>query len=304
MPGRTLLRRLEHLGTFLLLLELVAGALFISHRQLQPGPPLPDLSGLDPLTQAEVEAQITRCRLGARWWNPLSWRDASAWHQLGEQYLALGYFPEAEACLRQGVTWDRYQAELAFRHAFALERLGRIEAAIRAYEDAQRRGHSRGADIHYYLGKNHLRAEHREAAQAAFQAAGDLAAARYELALLAAEVGQWERAQTLAEQLAQEHPQAYHPAGLLHRLAIWQNDRLAARRWADAFEARPWPLPSPFDREFEWVFRTANSLGRDARFRDAGRQYHAGHLVEADGCCARPWRRPGVRKWPTAWRIR
>ncbi|MCX8139755.1 MAG: tetratricopeptide repeat protein [Gemmataceae bacterium] len=282
MPARPLLARLERLGTLLLLLELAAAALVLYRRQVQPPPPVPDLAALEPLTRTELEAQIARCRFGTRWWNLLSWRDAAAWQQLGEQYLALGYFPEAEACLRQALTWDRHQADAAFRHAFALERLGRIDEAIAGYEEALRRGHKRRADIHYSIGKNHLRAERREAAQAAFQAAGDLAAARYELALLAAEAGQGEQARTLAEQLAQEHPQAYHPAALLHRLAVWQNDRAAAGRWADAFEARPHPLPSPFDTEFDWVVRTANSLGRDRRFRDAGRLYHAGQLAEAE----------------------
>jgi tetratricopeptide (TPR) repeat protein len=283
MPARPLLVRLERLGTLLLVLELVAAALFLYRRKVLPPPPVPeDLAALDPLTRSELEAQIARCRSGTQWWNLLSWGNAADWQQLGEQYLALGYFPEAEACLRQAMTWDRHQAEAAFRHAFALERLGRIDEAIAAYEEALRRGHHRQADIHYYIGKNHLRMERREAAQAAFQAAGDLPAARYELALLAAEAREWEHARTLAEHLAQEHPQAYHPAALLHRLAVWQNDRAAAGRWADAFEARPHPLPSPFDTEFDWVFRTANSLGRDGRFRDAGRLYHAGQLAEAE----------------------
>jgi tetratricopeptide (TPR) repeat protein len=271
MPSSPSLRNLERLGSFLLLVELVVGVVLFYRRQVSPLPPLADLSRTEALTQAELKAQMSRCR------------SASDWNRLGEQYLAAGYFPQAEACWRQAARWERRQAEYAFRHAFVLERLGQIDAAIRVYEEALQRGHSRVADLHYYIGKNHLRAERIAEAQAAFEAAGDLPAARYELALLAAERGEWEQARSLAEQLAQQHPQAYHPAALLHRLALlFQNDRLVALRWADAFEARPRPLPSPFDTEVDWVFRTVNSLGRDALFRDAGRHYQAGYLADAE----------------------
>jgi|GEM_PF-2199897 len=271
MPSSPYLKGLERFGSLLLLLELVVGTVLFYRRQVQTPPPETDLSGTDALMRAELKAQIARCRT------------AADWNRLGEQYLAAGYFPQAEACWRQAVNWERRSAEYAFRHAFALERLGRIDAAIRAYEEALRRGHKRVADIHYYIGKNHLRAERIAEARAAWEAAADLPAARYELAVLAAEQGDWEQARVLAEQLAQQYPQAYPPAALLHRHAVvFRKDPREALRWADAFETRPRPLPSPFDTEVDWVFRTVNSLGRDALFRDAGRHYQSGQWADAE----------------------
>ena len=105
---------------------------------------------------------------------------------LGEAYLVTGFFPEAEACLREAVARATANADVAFKHAFAQERLGRLEEANADYEAAVRLNHPRAADCWYYVGKNHLRREQASPATAPFERAGALPGARYELALLQA----------------------------------------------------------------------------------------------------------------------
>lgn len=270
-PGwQRTLSRFEWLCLLLLTGELLTGMVLAYRQYSRPAPPPVDGSFADALTQAELQEQAASCRT------------AKDWKQLGTNYLAAGYFPEAEACLREASRRAPAEADYAFAHAFALERLGQIEAAIAAYEEALRRGHHRPADVHYYVGKNHLRLEQTEAAWKAFVNAGDLAAARYERALLAERRQAVDEARHLAEQLARDFPEAYQPAGLLHRLALLRGDIREAAIWADQFNYRPRPLPTPFDHEADWVFRTANGLGRDRLFRDAGRHYQLGQWDQTE----------------------
>ena len=152
---------------------------FVAFRRLgrEVTAPVPDLTATDPLTGDELRAKAALCR------TPEQWAD------LGEVYLVTGFFPEAEACLREAAARAPATADVAFKHAFALERLGRLEEANADYEAAVRRNHLRAADCWYYVGKNHLRREQAGAAAAAFERAAALPGARYELALLQARAG-------------------------------------------------------------------------------------------------------------------
>jgi tetratricopeptide (TPR) repeat protein len=209
-------------------------------------------------------------------------KTADQWGQLGEAYLALGFHPEAEACLRQATATDPNNADLAFKHAFALERIGTLEDANRQYEVAAKGNHPRRADCWYYIGRNYLRVEQPERATEAFKRTEALPAARYELALLAARSGLASEAEQIADQLSRDFPESYTPVSLQYRLALRRQDQPRADALAEEFEHRPRPLPSPFDTEVNWVLDTANSIGRDRLFRDAGREMQAGRVSSAE----------------------
>jgi tetratricopeptide (TPR) repeat protein len=250
--------------------ELVAGGYLAVWRLGRPIPPVPNLSAADPVAAEEIRALAARCRT------------VDEWAGLGEVYLATGFFPEGEACLREASSLDPARADLAFKHAFALERLGKLEEANARYEAAVGRNHPRAADCWYYIGRNHLRMEQTGPATAAFERAGSLPAARYERALLNARGERVAEAEAEARRLADEFPAAYHPVSLGYRLALARNDRSAADRLADQFARRPSPLPSPFDTEVAWIFGVANGVGRDRLFRDAGREVQAGRAAAAE----------------------
>lgn len=250
--------------------EVALGAFLLVQHLNQPTPPIPNWNAVDPVAAGELQSRVAQCRTGMQW------------QELGELYLVSGFFPEAEACLRQATRLTPGNAGLAFRHAFALERLGLLQEANTAYTHAIERGHSRKADCWYYIGRNRLRLGETDAARAAFQRAGDLPGAQYELALLDAEEGRTGEAQAMAKRLAEAHPEAYPPVGLLYRLARRRGEDREAQLLADSFTRRPRPLPTPFDHEVDWVFDLANRLGRNRLMQEARREAEAGRLPSAE----------------------
>src|SRR5262245_25801185 len=102
--------------------------------------PVADLAAIDPITAEEIRAKIALCH------TPGQWAD------VGEAYFVTGFFPEAEACLREAAARAPANADFAFKHAYALERLGRLEESNTEYETAVRLEHPRTADCCYYVG--------------------------------------------------------------------------------------------------------------------------------------------------------
>jgi tetratricopeptide (TPR) repeat protein len=250
--------------------EVAAGGFLAWHRWNRPTPPVPDLADADPATANDLRALAA------------SYTNAAEWAKLGEAYLATGYFPQAEACLRRSCQIEPEHADYRFRHAFALERIGRIEESSTQYEAAVVRHHARAADCWYYIGRNYLRLEQLGPAAEAFGHAGNLPGARFELALLDARAGRANEADAAAAKLADEHLDAYPPLSLRYRIAVARGDRAAAEEFSDQFGRRPRPLPTPFDTEVGWIFGVADGVGRARLFRDAGREAQAGRLDLAE----------------------
>lgn len=243
--------------------------LMVDRPAAEAGPPLPDFSLSDPITEKELN-QLAE-----------TGKTPEQWAKLGEAYLATGYFPEAEATLRVAAEKGTTATNL-FRHAFALERVGRIEDAIQQYEAAANLKGGRQADAWYYVGKNHLRLERTDRAAEAFAKAEPLPAARYELALLHAREGRTQEAHTLLEPLAKNHIHAYTPVGMQYRLAMQTNDPRKLFELSEAFSTRARPLPSPFDSEVDWIMGAANTIGRDGYFLRAGRHAQAGQFHQSE----------------------
>jgi tetratricopeptide (TPR) repeat protein len=258
--------RLDWLLAGVIAAELAVGGYLAASRLREKTPPIPDLALIEPLAAGEVAALAQRASERA---GPEDWK------RLGEVYLATGYFPEAEACYRESAGRSD-DADTAFRHAFALERLGRLDEANAAYRRAAERGHRRAADCWYYVGRNHLRAERAGEAREAFARAGDLPAARYELAKLDAREGRRAEAAAAASQLAGEHPAALQPPLLLYRLQL-----PAGAEAADRFRRAPARLPNPFDAESKWATDTFQSLGAARHSGEGARLLKEGRLDPA-----------------------
>lgn len=210
--------RIQWLLLAAIVLEAAVGAAFLRRRLAEPAPPVPDLAAVDTVAAQDIRALIRQCR------------SPDQWARLGEVYLAVGFFPEAEACLGQAGQLDPASADLAFKHGFALERIGKLEDANDKYQQAVALNHPRPEHCWYYVAKNHLRMEQERAAATAFQKAGKLPGARYELAVIDARAGRLDQAETQARRLAEEHPAAYPPLSLQYRLAVDKHDRSAGPR--------------------------------------------------------------------------
>ncbi len=241
--------------------ELLVGGWLVWRHVHALHPPVPDPSAVDAVTAAEFRDLAAAATT------------ADGWGNLGEAYLATGFYPEAAACLTRAAALDP-TADRHFKHAFALERLGLLEDANAEYRAAAAANHPRAKDCWYYVGRNHLRLENAAAAAEAFAKAQPLPGARFELARLAGQ------ADAEAGRLATEFPTAYPPVALRLRLAVLRNENTTAL--ADAFARRPRPLPTPFDAEVDWVMGRASGVGHARLFRDAGRDLQAGRAAAAE----------------------
>jgi tetratricopeptide (TPR) repeat protein len=250
--------------------ELAVGGYLVIDRAGRSAAPLPDLAHVDPIAAGDIRAAAADCRTPAQWAG------------LGELYLATGYFPEAEACYRRAAELAPADPDAMFKHGFALERLGRLEDASAAYESAAGRGHRRAADCWYYVGRNHLRLDRPGPAAEAFARAGDLPAARYELARLHARAGRPADAEAEVARLVVKHPDAYPLTSLRYRLALARDDRPAADGLADQFSRQRGRLPNPFDAEVDWLLGVEDRAGRRRVFREGIGSIQAGRFADAE----------------------
>src|SRR5262245_41164359 len=195
---RPAMSRLQWLAILLLACELAGGAYWwVQKRAARP--PAAAWESIDPLAADQIRALRTACR------------SAADWRRLGECYMAYGFFLEAEACHRQAVTQAPNDEEFVYQWAFALERLGLLGEADAQYEKAVQLGHPHTHECWYLIGRNRLRAEQSELAEAAFLKAGNLGAARYERARLAARDGRAREAVALTDTLVDEFPTTAQP---------------------------------------------------------------------------------------------
>ncbi|MEK6261566.1 MAG: tetratricopeptide repeat protein [Planctomycetota bacterium] len=98
----------------------------------------------------------------------------AAWLELGEAYLAYGYFPQAEACLRRAANLTPHSFAAVYGHAYSLDRLCRLpEAEIRFRTAVAMTNGKAASNCWYHIGLNHLRREDAPQAEQAFLRAGD-----------------------------------------------------------------------------------------------------------------------------------
>jgi tetratricopeptide (TPR) repeat protein len=260
-------------GILLLLIgaELVVGAVMLLRHVSQPVPPLPQVELFDPLTADQLRARRDRVRPHI----------AADWAELAELYLAHGFYPESEACLRRANELAPRDARLRGRWAFCLSRLGQMEPAIERFEQAVALGHPEPAELWYFAGRDYLRLEQTEPARQAFLLAQELPAAQYELAKLEIRDGHPDQAAARLERLQRRYPEAFAPHWLRSRAELQRDDRVAAdvfaRRAAEAGER----LPTPFDRQSERVIAVNRDFGRSRLQEDAKRMIDRDQLGPA-----------------------
>lgn len=228
--------------------ELLVGGFLLARRLREATPPKPDVSFFDPVTAEALRLAATDCEAPEQW------------AELGELYLAHGFFLEGEACLREASARLPEDADLAFRHGFALERFGKLDEANARYSTAIQLGHKRTPDIYHYLGRNFLRLEQVEPAREAFAKAGDMRGATYELARIDLRAGRIDAAEGAARSLA-THSRTAQPIALQFRIAIARWDRATAIRLADQFDRQSAQLPVPFDLEFGRLNKVHDQFG-------------------------------------------
>jgi tetratricopeptide (TPR) repeat protein len=127
-----------------------------------------------------------------------------------------------------------------------------------------------------------LRSEDSAGAVAEFEAAGNIPAARYELARLHFREGRIREAQVLVEPLLREFPDAIQPAALRHRIAHQQSDRRNAFFHADRSNRATRRLPNPFDADATRLIDAHGRLGLHGRWKEGESLLRAGKYADAE----------------------
>jgi tetratricopeptide (TPR) repeat protein len=251
----------------IIVLELLVGAGFALRQWLKERPPLPATVLGDPTAARDLAEMTAHCRSGGDW------------ARLGEAYLAYGYLGEAESCYKRAAGLEPENASHAFHHAFVIERMGRIDDANRRYHVAIEKGVDNPEDCWYFIGRNHLRLGAAEKARDAFENAGELPAARYELARLLAFDKQREQASVILQELREEYPDAIGPAVMLYQLSLLAGE--STRTLADEARYAHEPLATPFDEQHARITAAYERLGAARRWRRANEQFSAGDIEAA-----------------------
>lgn len=188
--------------------ELAGAGVLIASRLSRPMPPLPDLSRLDEATATDLRALHTRAAG--------SWE---AWQELGEAYMAFGYFCEAEACFRNIADRDPDSFAIRYGWAYTLQRLGRLdEAVVHFRRAAEVAPPDMVAACRYHLGRCHLRREDVTTAEQAFRKASGFPPADFQMAKILVRSGSPEQALPILESLTRQEPDDLQPLQLMARV--------------------------------------------------------------------------------------
>ena len=226
---------LQRLVLLCVLIEAPLATWLITERLYRPLPPLPDLTGYNPYTAQQLVDLLRQVDPD----NAVDWAD------LGDAYLAHGFFPESESCFRIAVELAPGDAELRYRWALSLSSMGRMENAKQQLAEALATGFERPADCWYLIGRLELRQERPDEARKAFEQARPLIAARYELAKLDARSGNPTAAIDELSQVSLELPNAFRPHWLRAHAELALGHAAAAANHFDLAEVCTSQLPTP-----------------------------------------------------------
>lgn len=178
-----------------LIIELGYCGFLVAKRLSRPVPVLPDAKYMDPLMLEDYTSLAKKAENGF----------SEDWTRLGQALLGQGFYSYAEQCFHQAAEMDPSNLVAKVSYAFCLERTGRMEQSTAEYEKllpVKTREKVMFANRNHFLyaiGRNYLRSENAEKAEAAFRDNMDFQPARYQLAKLMVRSGRAEEALPLIE---------------------------------------------------------------------------------------------------------
>jgi len=265
--------RLQWLLAGVIAVELAVSAYFVTGRLREKTPPAADLTIFDPVTAEQFRGLDRTCRQTGK---------PADWAKLAEAYLAYGYYPESAACYGVAQDLAPNDADFAFKHGFALDRLGQTKVANACYRRAIELKHPRSSDCWYYIGRNHLREEDDASAKPAFEMAKDLPAGRYELAKMEARLSGYREIPGALGRLLLEFPYRVEPNQLRCRIETLRGRPHDAAVYSDRTSRARQRIPVPFDIDSKSTLDVFGQLGGARLVKIAERQLTAGALAEAE----------------------
>jgi tetratricopeptide (TPR) repeat protein len=202
----------------------------LGRRLFDPRPPLPDISDMDSLTQADLRRVRRQAVHG----------DQAAWRTLAQTYVGQGFYAEAAQCYEIACRKDPGDQESVYGLAFSLERMGRLEEAIpRFLEAADLSEDELAVTCQYQIGRCRLRLEQIDEAERVFRQIAAFPPAGYMLAKLLIRTDRAAEAVPLLEQLMTALPDSHKLMQLRAQAAEALDDPETARHYDDLVHRTP-----------------------------------------------------------------
>jgi len=231
--------------------------------------PTPGYSVVDPITAGDLKLMAGQCK------------SSQQWHELANVYMSAGYFAEADACYEQAIKMDPESGDAIYDHAFCLSRFGKTQKANEKFNQVIALKHSKTAEACFFLGRNHLRDEDPDAAEAAFRRAVKLPMAKFELARILFRKEKFDEAEQQLVEILEKHPTASRAKLLLSNIAAAKGNQARATSFSSDGSDRTKRLPTPFVDEKVRLGKATQTYGiekktaelfqlvRDNKFADA-----------------------------------
>lgn len=256
--------------------EIVVGSGLVLRRMSDPEPPLPDLTDLDSLTQADLRRLRDQTVHGG----------ADQWRTLAQAYLGQGYYEESEQCFRVAVRLAPEDQASVYGLGFCLERMGRLEEAVTVLERASGLSNDDlSRTCWYQIGRCHLRGEEVDKAEEAFRRIEDHPAGAYQLAKLLIRTGRASDAVPILDHRLSLNPESHKLMQLRAMAAELLGDDATARIYRDRVQRAPAGLEVEYGLSFILLFRS--QYGLDRRLTGCSRQEQAGQLSQCADCLER-----------------
>lgn len=249
MQGVAKVNRQTRFFLIVLLVEAVVFAGFYFVKSSQPRPPQFSTAGVDPFTEADLTEKVSQCR------------SAEDFKSAAEAFMATGFFPEAVASFARAVELAPESAELAYKNGFCLSRIGKLQESNKELQRAIDLNFENASAAMYFIGRNHLRAEEPDKAEAAFRKASKLPVGKFELAKILYRKNELEEARQLLGEVSEAEPRRARVANLLSRIYLAEGDKSSA--YLTGLDASTYwlRLSTPFKTENDAMKQIAGSFG-------------------------------------------
>ena len=176
---------------------------------------------------------------------------------------------------------DPESGDAIYDHAFCLSRFGKTKPANEKFEQVISLKHPKSASAYFFLGRNYLREESPDQAEAAFRRAAKLPMAKFELARLLFRKGEFDEAEQLLAEVLEKQPTASRAKLLMSNIAAAKENQPRATSFSSEGSDRTDRIPTPFVDEKIRLGKATQSYGVDQRTAELFRLMNENRFDEA-----------------------
>jgi tetratricopeptide (TPR) repeat protein len=241
--------RLNQTLVVIIAAQLLVGGYLWFCKQNSAVAPVPGFAVVDPLTATDLKELAADCST------------AEQWRALANIYMSAGFFAEADSCYAQSVKLQPDFADAIYEHGFCLSRFGKTARGNQKFAEVIALKHERSASAAYLTGRNHLRDEQPDLAEAFFRQAARLPMAKFELARLLFRKNELDEAESLLVEILTDQPNASRAKLLISEIASAKNKPTRSTSFSLEGSDQTERIPSPFTQEKDRLMQSVAKYG-------------------------------------------